>query len=286
MNEWQELRSSLETPKRSVNRGARTRRSPTLMAQVAADLAVYLTAGKESDRHSSSTQTSRRLNFMARKTGLHAKTLQRLLQQQTSPTAVTLLKIYRHLTGISDDRELLARVPEVVREFLKAQHPSLMVESPRSLREDLAEKLISNPIALEIYLWCGTGPVKRSSLRARFGAYGLQVVDELIRDRILMAISAHEVAWGEIEISPTLELLHRAGLRLAEQHARPQLGYETSHNHLGFFIEALTPEAYQAWLKIDAEAFRQKVELAQKPENRGQIRAFTYSVIDQISESL
>jgi hypothetical protein len=223
---------------------------------------------------------------MARKTGLHAETLHRLLQQQTSPTAVTLLKIYRHLLGVQDDRELLPRLPELARGFLKTQHPILMQESRRSLREDLAEKLIANPVALEIYLWCGTGPVKRSALRARFGVYGLQIVDDLIHDQILMEVSAHEVAWGQVEISPTLELLHRAGLRLAEQYVRPHLGYETSHNHFGFFVEALSHEAYQAWLKIDAEAYRQKIELAQKPQSRGQIRSFTYSVVDQISESL
>ncbi len=240
--------------------------------KLAEDLGQYLAL---------SDDPRRRLKFVASKTGIHEKTLNRIAQKLNRPTYMTVFKVYRHLLNEADDAKLLARVPSEIATYLKKANPQSF-EADKIYSPGLEKELHANPIAAEIVILCATGPLKTNFIKKRFGDYGLTVVASLVERQILNAVSHDQVCSGKVQLNMSPEAVVSFGLQMSRSYLRPQLAYATGENFIGFYAEGLTEEARQKWLAIDAEAFNKKVSLAKLPENRGDLRAFTFYATDVV----
>jgi hypothetical protein len=241
-------------------------------ARVCEDLNCYL---------ESTGDPRRRIKSLAAKTGIHEKTLHRLSLRQNRPTYMTIFKIYRQLFSEQDDAKLLELVPDVVAQYLRRANPQTF-EQKKTYSYDLEKELRANPIAAELTVLAATGPIKTGFVRARYGAYGMKVLGELIERRVVRAISHEEVVSGEAQINMAPETVVAFGLQMARSYLRPDLCYETGENFISFYAEGLSEAAYQKWLEIDAEAFQKKINLAKKTENHGDLRAFTFCATDAV----
>lgn len=228
-----------------------------------------------------SGEPRRRIKFLAKKTGVHEKTLQRLMLLQNRPAYMTLFKIYRVLFNENDDAKLLEIIPMEVAQYLCSATPQ-GVERSKSYSFDIESEMRMNPVLAEIVVLCATGPLKINTVRDRFGDFGMKLVDDLLAKSVLQKVSNSEICEGTVSVNMAPETLTAVGLHIGRSYIRPSKCYETGENHVGFFVEGLSEEAYQEWLRIDAEAFRKKVELSKNPQNRGDIRAFTFSSVDQM----
>lgn len=240
--------------------------------RVAADLNAYLLKSDE---------PSRRLKFVATKTGIHEKTLRRVARKQNRPTYITVFKIYRHLLNEADDAKLLAQVPSEIAAYLQQANPQSF-EDGKSYSVDAERELLVNPLASELVILCATGPIKTSFIRKRYGDYGLQVMNMLIERQILSSVSHDQVCTGRVQPNISPETVAAFGIQMSRSYLRPEVAYVTGENFIGFYAEGLTEAAKQKWLAIDKEAFDRKVELAKLPENRGDLRAFTFIATDVV----
>jgi hypothetical protein len=250
-----------------------------------ADLADLASARVFDDLHryiNESDDPRRRLKFMAKRTLIHEKTLQRLVNRENKPTYITVFKIYRFLLNELDDQRLLELVPAEVATFLKNANPQSF-EKNVTYTQDLESELRSNPVMAEIVVLCATGPVKVSYIKSRFGEYGVKIVETLVARNVLQMVTQQEVCSGKVQVNMSPETLIAIGIQMVQSHAKPEKGYATGENFLGFYAEGLSDAALQKWLAIDAEAFRKKVEVAKLQESRGDLRVFTFMATDNVS---
>lgn len=259
--------------------------------RVAADILHFLTPPKAKSGGKSEVGEAerlsfhrRRLRFLARRSGIHEKTLTRILHKINQPTYITLFKVYRVLLSEADDTKLLDLTPKEIGAYLR-QAPTPSVEKNKSSSFDLDRELQTNPVMAELYILCATGPVKTGFVKQRFGDYGLTVVETLLSRGVLQRVSANEVCEGSAAVTMSPETLLSIGVHVSRSYARPDKSYETGENFISFYAEGLTDEVYQKWLAIDADAFQKKVQLAKRPESRGPLRAFTFCVNDVLGDS-
>lgn len=236
------------------------------------DLTRYI---RESD------DPKRRLKFVAKRTLIHEKTLQRLVNRENKPTYITVFKIYRFLLNEQDDQRLLEMVPEEISAFLRNANPQSF-EKQSTYTQDLEAEMRGNPVLSEIVVLCATGPVKMSYVRSRFGDYGVKLIETLVQRNVLQMINHHEVCSGTVQVNMSPETLVTVGVQMVQSHAKPENSYETGENFIGFYAEGLSDSALQKWLEIDADAFRKKVAIAKQQESRGSLRAFTFVATDHV----
>lgn len=221
----------------------------------------------------------KRLKHMAKRTDIHEKTLLRLSRRENRPSYITIFKIYRHLLDEDDDGKLLSRVPPQVAEYLKRANSQTISEN-KSYSADLEIEMRSNPVLAELMVLCATGPLKLAYVKARFGDYGLQVLENGLKRNLFQAVSNGEICRGSEQVNMSPETVAQISIQMMRSHLKPENAYVTGENFLGFYAAGLNDEAYQKWLAIDAEAFQKKTELAKQKESRGNIRAFTAQVVD------
>ncbi len=238
--------------------------------RVSQDLNIYLEQGEN---------PKRRLKHMAKRIEIHEKTLSRICNRENKPTYATVFKIYRFLLGEEDDAKLLERLPEEVSEFVRRANPQTL-ERGATYSCDLDREIRTNPILGEIYILCATGPVKLSQIRARFGEYGLKVVERLVAKEALEYFGRGEICQGRAQVNMSPETTAGVARHLLQEHLKPENCYETGNNYMGFYAEGLNDETLQKWLAIDAEATAKKVALARDPANHGSLRVFTFGATE------
>jgi hypothetical protein len=247
-----------------------------------ADLAAAIVFDDLNRYINESEDPRRRLKFMAKKTLIHEKTLQRLVNRENKPAYITVFKIYRFLLNEQDDRRLLDLVPEEIAHFLKNANPQTF-EKHATYTQSIEAELRGNPVMAELVVLCATGPVKTAYIKSRFGEYGMKLVETLVQRNVLQMVTQQEVCSGTVQVNMSPETLVIIGVQMVQSHSKPEKSYETGENFLGFYADGLSDAALQKWLAIDAEALRKKVEVAKLQESRGDLRVFTFMATDSVS---
>lgn len=240
--------------------------------QLTGDLNAYLAQAAD---------VRRRLKFVAKKTEIHEKTIQRLARGESRPAYITIFKLYRFLLNERDDAKLLTLVPPAVRQYLERANPQ-SIDRKTAYIGDIEREIRTNPVMAEIAILCASGPLKLSYIRGRFGKYGIEVLQQMIDREIVQNAAPGEVCSGKNQINMSPETIVAFGSMMARAHLRTEKSYELGENFMGFYTHDLSPEAYKQWLAIEAEAFKKKVEIAKHVGNRGTVRAFAFSAIDAV----
>ena len=239
---------------------------------VSQDLNSYLDQGNDRQK---------RLNFLSRKLEIHKKTLLRISMKQNSPSYPTIMKLYRFFYSLDCDSKVLEKVPLVIKEFLVKSFPEQATGNI-----DISEKglkfISGNVVALEVFLLASSHAINKAELQSKFGEYGITIIRQLIEFQLVAEIGPDQYTQGAKNISLPPELLVKAGTILSETYAKPANCYVLSKNFVGFYAEALSEAAYQEWIKIDQQAMKQKIEVAQKANSKGNIPAFSYCIIETL----
>jgi hypothetical protein len=250
--------------------------SPELIDLVVNDILNYF---------KDSSDIKKSLRFMSRKINLHEKTLFRLVNKENFPSYSSLYKIYRFIFNSENDLLVLEKLHPQIRQFLLQANPQALPPNAQLVSEQLQQEVLSNPVLRELYVLAGTGSLKKDFVLNRFGQYGLESVNKLLKLAVLKEIRPQEFTLGSAQINFTPDSVYEVGLQFCQSYARPAEGQLTGENYMTFFAEGLSEEAYQQWLQIDLEAFQKKVLLAGNAQSLGGVRAFTFTCTDKILSS-
>lgn len=244
-----------------------------VVSQIAADLREILSQFRDPKKG---------LKIISVKTSIHEKTLHRLINEENRASYMTIFKLYRYILDESDDAKILDLAPPVIKDYLIQTNPQLLTEQI-IFSSGIDQELSKNPVFGEIYILCGTGPLSRNEILARFGQYGLNIVEKMLKQQVLKesGLEVYELGKNQANFGP--ESIINLGTHLALNHVKKINGDILDQNFMGLYAEGLSPEAYAQWLKIDQDAFRKKVSLSSNKNNLGTIRAFTFMTTDSLN---
>lgn len=271
MQTTQDTESTLKGVTRRVRELNKGTVDPVLL-QVSVDIDAYLKP---------SVNPKKTLKFISKKIGVHEKTLFRVWTKANRPTYTTVFRLYKFLFSEVDDSKVLARAPEVIRDYLNRANPQKLEKSV-SYTSDIEKEVLANPVMAEIYVLCGTGALTKKEVQERFGTYGVRVVEQMLKLKILTQNKPDQFILGSAQMNMSPELVLSLGQQIAASYSKPKNSYEVGDNFLAFYAEGLSEEAYDKWLSIDKEAFDKKITLAQSPGALGTKKAFTFTCIDTL----
>jgi len=211
--------------------------------------------------------------------GIHEKTLKRLISCENRPGYQTLFKIYRTIYHTNNDTQVISLAPKIVKEFLLKTHPKGMSEAIQYTL-DIERELRKDPVFSEIYLLCGTGGTTREYVAYNFGRYGERVFEKMIDQEVITPVDKFHYKLGKNQAPLNVETLLSMGIQLTERYFKSRNTDNMGDNYISFFAEGINAETYQKWLEIDKEAFQKKIALANKSENKGDIKTFTFGVTE------
>ncbi len=226
------------------------------------------------------------MRLISSRMGIHEKTLKRLIAQDNKPGYQTLYKIYRVITSVRNDSELLDNVAPCIKDALIKGNPKVQTNSEIIFSSDLEEELLRDRCFSEIYFMAGCGPIAKEYIGFRFGEHGIDTLKKMLKLQVLDVSKDGQIILGKNQINISAEAIKVLGLHLVDRFSRPEQTDESGENFLGVYAEGLSPEAYNEWLKIDEEAYRKKIELCRDMKNRGTIRAFTFMTTDKMNPGL
>lgn len=244
-----------------------------IVDQVALDLSKYL---------NQYTNRSYGIRFVSKESGLHEKTIKRLLEKKNKATYQTVAKLYFIFLGTEDYTEVLKNCAPVIRDFLESQTPSVAVPKTSQKSESFAAFLKQDPLVAEIFVLAGTGPIELQQIRYLYGQYGVEALEKLIDEKVIL-----EFAKDQFRLSPQTPSLNGDSLKFLGEHFTRRFCKPRdvmSENNISFYAEGLNAEGLKAWLAIDHESFYKKLKIAEDKKYLGPQRIFTFCVTDSISQ--
>jgi hypothetical protein len=230
---------------------------------------------------SKSTNIKNKIRLISDKIQIDKKTLQRLIDKKSKPNYNTVFKIYSYLLNLHDDAEILKQSPAIIQTYLKSANPQTF-EKNTTYSSNIDKQLLQNPIFCEIYVLSLTGPLSKKEIQKRFGQYGTKLSEQMLQMKVLAEKSKDVFVCGPNQSNFTPETVLAVGLNITTSYSKPATGYDLDQHIISFYCEGLTPEAYQQWIDVDQLAIRKKIEIAERPENKGLKRAFTFTAIDTL----
>lgn len=222
------------------------------------------------------------LKKLSQKTGVHERTLNRLLNNENKPNYQTINRIYKYYYNEFQEQELLKLVPLEVRDYLIKF--SVQQTDEKTIHHDFVDKKIQeNPVLAEIYILIGMGPVTQDEIELRFGQYGLSILSELLSENIVKKTEGNIYLLGERQALYDIPTILKTGLIMARNHFNIENAYVLDQNHIGFLAESLTDEEYHQWLTIDQEAYLKKAEIMKSKKSNGTNRAYTFMITDKVT---
>lgn len=212
--------------------------------------------------------------------GVHEKTLRRLIDCENRPGYQTLLKIYRALYHTNSDTTVLELMPEHLATYIKKYKPK-EEQAGVNVNLDVDSEMQKNPVFCEIYCLAATGGVSREFIAYHYGQYGETVLTRMVSLDVVVPIDKYKYILGTNQASITAETIKSVSLHLIDRFFKPS-NTTIGHNYHSFYAEGLNEKGYQEWLKIDQQAYLEKVKIAKDPNNHGQIKAFTCSSTDTL----
>lgn len=206
------------------------------------------------------------LKKISTKTGIHERTLARLLNLENKPNYQTLIRLYKCYFNEYNESELLNLLPNEIQIYLK-KYTLSQTNRDILLSDNIDKKIQENPVMNEIYILAGTGPFSAEEIELRFGQYGLNLIEEMVRENILLKAEENIFILGNNQANFNILTILKSGLIMAKNHFNTVNAYELDKNHIGFLAEGLTPEEYHQWLTIDQEAYLKKAQIIKNKKN-------------------
>ena len=252
--------------------GFKTEILPSVLEQVSNDISNLINSNSDPKKF---------IKTLSQRTGVHEKTLIRILNQENRHNYMTVLKIYRFILGEFDDAKVVEKSPPVIKKFLTESIPQTLNRNTRH-SSSVDVEIQKNPIFAEIYILAGTGKITKTEIATRFGKYGLEIVDQMLEKNVLVEIRNGEMLLGNNQASITPESILSIGAQLIQTYGKAKNAYEKGLNHMGVYAEGLSESGYKKWLIIDEEAIAKKIQLTKDIENLGTKKAFTFMITETL----
>ncbi|UXR63312.1 hypothetical protein EZJ49_09520 [Bdellovibrio bacteriovorus] len=261
--------------------------------EINAELNTHMTASSIPDQVSQDIESyllrfkdpKKGLNMLAAKSQVHVKTLNRLRERTHNPNYSTLYKLYSCLLETRDLNQLVEKVPPVVREKLQRTDPQLKSSPLHRFNFDLETDLQKDPCFTELYVLSETRPFDDHYVRDRFGSYGLTVLERMLELKVIRPLGNGLYGQGEIRSPFSAESIKSVGIRLTERFSKTANVDTNFANFMSLYFETVSEETYREWVLIEERAFKERVKLLEKPQAKGDIPVFAFTVVDTLLEN-
>lgn len=219
------------------------------------------------------------LRKLSEKSGIHQRTLKRLLAQENRPGYQTLVRLYTCLIDSPNGGLLLKNLPEKVASEIQKKSP-VSTTGNLEYSEEANKEMFYDKVFAEIYCLASMSPITNEYIQYRYGMSGAETADRMLDLGVLKLTKTNMYTTGDKQIEFSPKLVKRLGLNLVEKYVKTQDVDLAEKNLIAFYAEGLSPEGYRAWLKIDQEAFYKKIEVTKKEGMLGDIKTFTFMATD------
>lgn len=244
--------------------------------QVSRDIEAYLARFKDPKKG---------LNMLATKSQIHVKTLNRLREKIHTPVYSTLYKLYSCLLDCRIINDLIEKAPPVISERLKSSDPQLKSSPLNRFHFDIENDMQKDPCFSELYVLAETRPFSTSYVEQRFGSYGMEVLKKMIDQKVIRSLGNGLFGQGEVRSTFSGETIKSVGVRLTERFLKPGNADLYYGNYMSIYFESVSEETYKEWLKIEEQAFKDRIKLLENPDAKGSIPVFAFSAIDTLTEN-
>lgn len=217
---------------------------------------------------------------LAKRAGVHSKTIQRICRRDSFPGHITILKIYKIILEENDYGKLYSLLPESVRKSL-CEDKANITSSPINYCAEIRREILNDRVFCEIYFLADAGNVSHDLIQFKFGEHGIETLKKMLSLKALQYNDRGELELGihRVEIDPVI--IKRAGLLLSQKYSKTRNCEVKGENFVALYVESLPQEAYNEWLAIDKEAFIKKAKIAQKYRDvESGRKVFTYMATD------
>jgi transcriptional regulator with XRE-family HTH domain len=222
--------------------------------------------------------------LLSEKSDINERTLNRLESCENKPTYRTLIKLYKAMFNVESEADLLKICPELVSKEIKKFKPSGDTQV-FDFSSEIETQMYYDNVLSEIYILACCGPISRSFVQFKFGVHGIEKLEKMTELKMLKTTNGESYNVGNLPLNPSEKILKRWGQNLSEKYLKTDNSMVKGTNVVGFFAEGLSEKTYNAWLKIDEDAFNKKIELTKQEGALGAVKAFTYMVTDTLTES-
>lgn len=160
------------------------------------------------------------LQLISRKTGIHEKTLLRLLSKEHKPGYLTVYKLYRYILQTESDTEIIKRVHPVIASYLKKHNPKNTSDGIE-YSVNIEQEILKDRTFSEIFFMAGSGNITKAEIKELYGLNGLQILEKMLRLGVLQKITSDEFTIGQVQANLSTETLKVCGLRLVESFYAP-----------------------------------------------------------------
>jgi transcriptional regulator with XRE-family HTH domain len=221
---------------------------------------------------------------LAKKSGVHNKTIKRLRSLANNPTHGTILKLYSVLLGETNPEKLFALLPDSLRSLLVKDSINIL---PQNLdhSSEIKREILSDKVFCEIYFLIDAGNVSKELIQFKFGEHGLDILERMYQLNAIRYNNENLIELGKSRLEYSPEVIKHAGQLLSRKYSKTSLCEVKGENFLGLYVDSLPEQAYQEWLKIDKDAFIKKAEIAKNYRDEvGGKKVFTYMTTDSFKK--
>lgn len=223
------------------------------------------------------------VRLLAQKIEVNERTISRLLKKENRPTYQTLLKIYGAIFSTCNEAQIIELCPEIVAEEIRKHYPNVGKKSAAPMPK-IENELLYDRCFTDLYIMAGCGPLSLEFVQYRYGLHGVETLEKMVELRAIKISKEGQYILGDNQVNFSPKLLKRIGLNIAEKFSKPQNSEIGGENLIGFYADGLSDEAYDEWLKVDEQAFREKVKISNRDGAKGNKKVFTYMVTDTFKD--
>lgn len=216
---------------------------------------------------------------LSEKSGVHQRTLKRLLAQENRPGYQTLVRLYTSLVEISGGQLSLSNLPKKVSTEIEKRSPVSLSQSMQ-YSEEASEEMLYDKVFAEIYCLASMSPITTEYIQYRYGANGVETAERMLDLGVLKYTKSRSYTTGDKQIEFSPKLVKRLGINLVEKYSKTEDVDLAQKNLIAFYAEGLSEEGYRRWLKIDEDAYYQKIKITKEDGMLGNIKTFTFMATD------
>ncbi len=218
------------------------------------------------------------LRILGEKTGISEKTLKRVIDKSTAPHQSTVGRFYRHFFEVQGN--------DVDPDSIHGQIKSEILGNPAapgaSYNHKLEQTLETNKVFREIFLYSRTGRITKKFVKEEFGKYGLEMLDLMLSENILIEEDKGIYVAGSLSVPKTLKAIKTIVHELVEDNLDPELLSELGNNKAFYYMEGLTEDSKETLLKI-VDEYQEKVrDFMFNEAELGDHRVFVVGALDEL----
>ncbi len=220
------------------------------------------------------------IRIIGEKTNIGEKTLKRIIGQESIPHTNTVRGFYSYFLKINPgESEIHQKIQKLI---AKESISTLLSSYDQESDSDLAQLLVENKVLREIYLYSRTGHITQAWVKNEYGKYGMEIVQFMLDQNILLEIEKNIYVQGAINISKTSAGLKKILEELVVEHLDKEKLEMHGQSSAYYMVEGISENAKSMILDKMEECKGNIAKIMFDKSNRGCQRVFVLSVLDEL----